>query len=364
MLKVQRHCLQLGQLGVWSGGGFIILGLFPYSRWLQPWLVSVLQLPLRILVIFFVTYGLIRLSAVGIDRLFLTMQDQAGLTLERSQRLALRLSTFSQVINSITAVAIATIAGFIVLSQLGLQIAPLLAGAGIVGIAISLASQSLVKDIINGFLILLEDQYGVGDVILVKGVSGFVETMNLRITQIRNEEGRLITIPNGQIDIVQNLSKEWARVDFMIPVGLTADLDQALALVETTAHDLSRDGIWGSLILEPPLLLGIEKLDSLGATIRLWIKTQPLKQWDVAREYRRRLKFAFEEAGVPIGMPQQQIYVASGGGTWNGGDGGDGEMRGRGDVGTHGVGSDRWGKGGDAGTWGDRGGGEDGGERG
>ncbi len=174
----------------------------------------------------------------------------------------------------------------------------------------SFASQSLIKDIINGFLVLLEDQYGVGDVITVKDLSGFVENMNLRITQLRATDGQLITIPNGQIDVVQNLSKEWSRVDLMIPVGLAADIDEALNLVETVANQLRQDALWGGLILEPPLLLGVDELTHAGATIRIWIKTLPMKQWDVAREYRRRLKIAFEHDHIPVGVPQQLIYVA------------------------------------------------------
>jgi small-conductance mechanosensitive channel len=311
--RLQRQSLRLIQGGLWLGGGFYLIGLYPYSRWLQPWLISLLRLPLRLFIIVLVAYGLIRLSEDWLERLFLAMQERTGLTQERSQRLALRLSTFAEVVKSIVAAAICLVAVFAILSQLGIDIAPLLAGAGILGIAISLASQNLIRDIINGFLILIEDQYGVGDVIIVGSVAGFVETMNLRITQLRNEEGRLITVPNGQITVVENLSKEWSRVDLAIPVGLTADIDQALALVETLAQEMVQDGIWGSLILEPPLLLGVDRLDHAGATIRLWMKTQPLKQWDVAREYRRRLKIAFEQAGIPIGVPQQRIALIQGG---------------------------------------------------
>ena len=309
--RLQHQGLSLIQGALWLGWGFYALGFYHYSRWLQPWLLSLLRLPLRFFLIVLVAYGLIRLSEDWLERLFLAMQERAGLTQERSQRLALRLSTFAEVVKSIVAAAIGLVAVFAILSQLGIDIAPLLAGAGILGIAISLASQNLIRDIINGFLILIEDQYGVGDVIIVGSVAGFVETMNLRITQLRNEEGRLITVPNGQIAVVENLSKEWSQVDLAIPVGLTADIDQALALVEATAQGMAQDGIWGPLILEPPLLLGVDHLDHAGATIRLWIKTQPLKQWDVAREYRRRLKIALEQANVPIGVPQQHITVVN-----------------------------------------------------
>ncbi len=309
-LKIFEQMVQLAQVVLWSSSIFLVLGLFPYTRWLQPLIIYVLKLPLRLLLIALVAYVLSRLTDVWIDRVFLAIQTRATLTLENTQRLDLRLSTFSEVIQGCVNVAIAIIAVLIVLGQLGIEVTPLLAGAGLVGVALSFASQSLVKDIINGFLILLEDQYGVGDVITVRDITGFVETMNLRITQLRDAEGRLTTVPNSQIDIVQNLSKEWSRADLGIPVGLNTDINQALQLVEQVAHEMSQDDIWGPLILEPPLLLGVDSLSHLGAIIRLWIKTQPLKQWDVAREYRRRLKMAFEAACIPIGVPQQIVHVA------------------------------------------------------
>ena len=316
-LRVYEQALQVIQVGLWGGSLFLMLGFFPYSRWLQLLIIQSLRLPIRFLLIALVAYGLMRFADVWVDRLFWAVQTKTTLTMEKTQRLALRLSTFSEVIKGVVVVVIGIIAFLIMLSQLGIQVTPLLAGAGLVGVALSFASQSLIKDIINGFLILLEDQYGVGDVISVHGVTGFVETMNLRITQLRDTEGRVTTVPNGQIDIVQNLSKEWSRVDLGIPVGLETDINQAMKLVEQVAYEMSQDGIWGSLILEPPLLLGVDSLDHLGATVRIWIKTQPLKQWDVAREYRRRLKLAFEAACVPIGVPQHIVHVNGGGGVGN-----------------------------------------------
>ncbi|MEM6835953.1 MAG: mechanosensitive ion channel family protein [Cyanobacteria bacterium P01_C01_bin.120] len=309
-LAIARQMLQVLQVVLWAGSSLLILGFFPYSRWLQPLIVDLMRVPVRFIIVGLIAYGLIRLANLWIDRLFLVFQGRTAAHLERSQRLVLRLSTFSQVIKGIIDFLIAGIALLVMLSFLGLRVTPLLAGAGLIGFAISFASQSLIKDIINGFLVLIEDQYGVGDVITVGSLSGFVETMNLRITQLRATDGQLITIPNGQINIVQNLSKEWSRVDLMIPVGLTADINQALHLVEQEADNMRQDEIWGPLILEPPLLLGVDDLSHVGATIRIWIKTQPLKQWDVAREYRRRLKIAFEIAQIPLGIPQQVVQVA------------------------------------------------------
>jgi small conductance mechanosensitive channel len=254
----------------------------------------------------------IRLSGIVIDRLFLALQSGTSLAANTSQRLILRFTTFSRVAKSVAVLFWGTIAVLVAVSILGVAVSPaLLTLTGIIGVGISLASQNLIKDIINGFLILLEDQYGVGDVVTIDKVSGLVENMNLRITQLRSTEGQLITIPNSAITVVQNLSKEWSRVDLSINVAYEADLDQALAVTEQVAHEMSRDPSWQHVILETPQLLGVDNLDNAGATIRLWIKTQPLRQWEVAREYRRRLKLAFDRAGISIGVPQQSLWLSN-----------------------------------------------------
>jgi small conductance mechanosensitive channel len=311
--EIQRRLLQLAQMVIWGGGALVILGLFPYTRRIQPLILNWnwIQFPTYIALIVFATYVAIRIGDVLIDRFFLVLQSGTSFGAETSQRLALRFSTFSRVAKSITAVLLVSSGIVTSLAVVGIEVAPLLAGAGIIGLGISFASQSLIKDIINGFLILFEDQYGVGDVIIVGDVSGFVENMNLRITQLRNEEGRLITIPNSEIRIVQNLSKEWSRVDLTITIANNANLDEALKVINDVAQEMSHDRHWRSLILESPLLLGVDKLDHMGAMIRLWIKTQPLKQWDVAREYRRRLKIALDEGGIAIGVPQQSLVFRS-----------------------------------------------------
>lgn len=303
---------QLGQLLTWSIGLFIIAGLFPQTRWLQALGMEWVQIPIRLLLIILLTYLAIRLSEMVVDRLFWALQSSTSLASNTSQRLMLRFTTFSQVAKSIMVLIWGTVGLLSVISMLGVEINPaLLTVAGIVGVGISLASQNVIKDVINGFLILLEDQYGVGDVVTIGEASGFVENMNLRITQLRSTEGHLITIPNSAIAVVQNLSKEWSRVDLRVNVAYEADLDQALAVTEQVAQAMSQDAEWQDLILETPQLLGVDNLDYAGATIRLWIKTQPLRQWEVAREYRRRLKLAFDRAGIRIGIPQQSLLLNS-----------------------------------------------------
>ncbi|WP_161607246.1 mechanosensitive ion channel family protein [Prochlorothrix hollandica] len=309
--EIKRRVLQLVQFLIWGGSFYGIVGLFPQTRFLQLALRSAVRIPLQLLSIAIATYLLIRIIAILISRLLWELEDSRLLSPEASKRLILRISTFSQVLKRISAIML-TLTGILLgLATLGLPIGPILAGAGIFGLAISFASQSVIKDAINGILILLEDQYGVGDVIEVGSLAGLVETMDLRITQLRDAEGCLITIPNGEIRAVKNRSKEWSRVDLNIPVPYDANLTEMMGLLETVALRMRQDLQWQGLILEAPQLMGVEDFSDRGVVLKVWIKTQPLKQWDVAREYRRRVKTAFDQRGIVIPIPQQALWVKS-----------------------------------------------------
>ncbi|MGF2035103.1 mechanosensitive ion channel family protein [Nostoc sp. ChiVER01] len=308
--EVKRRLFQLTQAGIWGGGSFFILGLFPYTRPFQVGILTAAQFPLRLGVVFLGTYVAIRLIYALIDRFTTTLiSSGALLTPESSERLRLRVSTFSGVTKSIATGICVGVAFLLALVSLGIDIVPLLAGASLVGVAVSLASQNLIKDAINGFLIILEDQYALGDVINVGDVGGLVENLNLRMTQVRDSEGRLITIPNGEIKVVANLSSRWSRADLTIPIAYQADIEKALKLIESIGFDMDKDPQWERQILETPQVLGIDQFGDRGLIIRVWIKTQPLKQWEVAREFRRRLKVALDEAGISISVPQQAIWV-------------------------------------------------------
>lgn len=308
--EAKRRLFQLSQAGIWGGGSFFILGLFPYTRAFQVVILTAAQFPLRLGVVFLITYVTIRLSYALIDRFASTLiSSSAFLTPESSERLQLRVSTFSGVTKSIATFICVGVGILLALVSLGIDIVPLLAGASLVGVAVSLASQSLIKDAINGFLIILEDQYALGDVINVGNVGGLVENLNLRITQLRDSEGRLITIPNSEIKVVANLSSRWSRADLTIPIAYQADIEKALKLIESIGFEMDKDPQWQRQILETPQVLGIDQFGDRGLIIRVWIKTQPLKQWDVAREFRRRLKVALDQAGISISVPQQAIWV-------------------------------------------------------
>lgn len=301
----QRRFLQLVQIVLWGTTVLLLLGFFPYTRWLQPLILSV---PLQVGGIALLTYAAIRVVDVIIDRFTAALEDRSFISPVASQRLSLRVSTFSRVLKSVAAILCFGVGIITILSVIGVNLGPVLAGAGIIGLAISFAAQSLVKDMINGLLILFEDQYAVGDVIAVGSVSGLVEYMNLRITQLRNAEGRLITIPNSSISIVENLSKDWSRVDLAVVIAYDADVERAIAVIRKVGEEIMSDPAWQPQIIEPPEMLGVDQMDNTGVTLRVWIKTQPLQQWNVAREFRRRLKSALDAAGVAIGVPQQALW--------------------------------------------------------
>lgn len=307
--EVQQRLFQLTQSLIWGGGTLVILGLFPFTRIIQAWIFTALTIPFTLVIVGLGTYVVIRLGYILIDQFTAAFASNALLTSEDALRLQLRVSTISGVTKSIATLSGVVIGTLIALTALGVNIAPILAGAGLIGVAVSLASQNLIKDAINGFLIIVEDQYALGDVIAVGEVGGLVENLNLRITQLRDAEGRLITIPNSEIKIVANLSSRWSRADLNIPVAYHADVDQALKLINQIGVEMTQDIRWMEHIIETPQVLGVENFGDRGLVIRVWIKTQPLKQWDVAREYRRRLKIAFDKEGIPIPFPQQTIWL-------------------------------------------------------
>ncbi len=289
---------------LWVAGLAMVLYQFPETRAAA---MGVISSPIVVLVAWFLTGLINRLANLGIDQFAKAWADGEFITVENLQRRSLRISTIANVLKGLTTVVVYTIGIGWVLQRLNIAPASVLALGAIVALAVSFAAQSLVKDLVNGFLILLEDQYAIGDYVAINNVSGLVENLNLRITQLRSDAGNLITIPNSQVIQAENMSRAWSRTDFRIQVAYDTDIDQALAIVRDVADELSKDSDWGALILNASELLGIDDISHTGIVIRTWIRTQPLKQWIVAREFRRRLKLAFDHHNIQIGMPQPAL---------------------------------------------------------
>jgi small conductance mechanosensitive channel len=224
-------------------------------------------------------------------------------------RLAQRITTLSAMLRSLGKVVISFLAGMIVLSKMGVNIVPVLASAGIVGLAVGFGAQSLVKDVISGFFIIVEDQYGVGDLIEVGTAVGIVEKMNLRITQVRGGNGSLITIPNGSVSTVINHSKEWARAVLEIGVSYNEDPDRVMAVLRSLGEELRAE--LPAKVIEPIEILGVEAFKDAEVVIKVQLKTAPLEQWAVSRAFRRKIWFKFKELNIEMPFPQKALWLAS-----------------------------------------------------
>jgi moderate conductance mechanosensitive channel len=229
---------------------------------------------------------------------------------QRFEREVARAATVRSVTESTLRVILVAVFILYALSELGAPIGTFLAGLGILGLAVSFGAQSLVKDLISGFFILAEDQFGVGDVLRIGDLSGDVENLTLRVTTLRDLDGRVHIIPNGQIDKVTVMSKDWSRALLDVEVAYNADLNKALHVFEDEAAKLYKEVGWSWRMLEPPELLGVQAFMASGINLRLLFKTLPKEQWAVAREFRKRIKERFELEGIEIALPHLKVYMA------------------------------------------------------
>jgi moderate conductance mechanosensitive channel len=293
---------------------------------------ALLRAPLRILIVLLVAYVVHRLVTRAIARFVksLSGEQPANRRLKRrlrgtrlgdrlparaldtgvvSLRAAARAQTIGLVLRSVATAGIWTIAFTTILGELGINIGPIIASAGIVGVALGFGAQSLVKDFLSGIFMLIEDQYGVGDIIDAGEASGVVEAVSLRTTKVRDVNGVMWHIPNGNILRVGNMSQKWARALLDVSVAYDTDVDEAQALIKRVADEVWQDPEWAGQILEEPEVWGVERFAADGIDIRLVVKTQPSQQFKVLRELRRRLKAAFDDNGITIPFPQRTIWV-------------------------------------------------------
>jgi len=217
--------------------------------------------------------------------------------------------TIAQLLNSVGTAAIAISAGLTVLSFF-VPIGPLLASVGVAGLAISFGAQSLVKDVISGFFILMENQFAVGDIIEIEGVSGSVERMTLRVVMIRDANGVLHIIPNGSIPRVANKTRGWARSVVDVPVSYKEDLDRVFTILREVSSEMWKDSRWKGELTEEPTVLGVESFGEGTAVIRVVATTRAGRQWDVGRELRRRIKNRFDKERIAIPLPQRTISIS------------------------------------------------------
>ncbi len=292
---------------VWLAAAFIITNLFPQTRPLHRLLGHGIIRPVGILLVMgLIAAGLSRLLTLFLRHVFPPIPDTLSAE-ERTERTYRRRATLGAVAR-ITGVSLIWIIAFVVsLSWVGVNLSALLASAGLIGVALGLAAQDTMKDLVAGINILLDDRFGVGDNIAVGNFSGTVENLNLRVTQIRDTSGRLITFPNRSIEAVANATQRWAQVDFKAGVSYDADLRDSMEVMEDAAQTLAAD--WPERVLSPPKMLGVDAYNANDITLRLLMRTVPGDQWAVERELRLRVKEAFDKNGISMSTTQRTVTV-------------------------------------------------------
>ncbi|HSL97400.1 MAG TPA: mechanosensitive ion channel family protein [Candidatus Deferrimicrobiaceae bacterium] len=284
----------------------------------EPWATLVafaVDRALPALVIIVAAWLLLRMSRVfvrGIVQALMDRESSEGTTRELSaieQRK--RMDTLDALLGKVLTFFIVVIAGLMALGSFGLDIGPAIAGLGVVGIAVGFGAQHLVRDYLNGALILIENQFSKGDVIRVAGVAGAVEAFTLRRTTLRDLDGNVHSVPNGEITVATNMTRVWGRVNEDVTVGYGTDIDQVERIIERVGTELEEDPEWGSKILEPPRLLRVEAMADSGITLKVLATVRAPERWAVSGELRRRLLEAFAREDVEIPFPHRVILSRS-----------------------------------------------------
>lgn len=270
------------------------------------WFITVLP---RLLIILIVAVVALRLTTVLLKRLrpiIVGRLKHSGI--EDDGELDKRVETLFGILRSLIKVIIWLILAMLILKQLGIDVAPIIAGAGILGLAIGFGAQELVRDFIAGFFMLLENQVRAGDVAVVNGTGGLVENVGLRTIVLRDLSGTVHVVQNGKINTISNMTKEWSAIVFDIGVAYKEDVDQVMRVMADVDEELRGTEEFGPQILEPMEIFGVDAFGPSEVVIKGRIKTKPIQQWSVGRAYRRRLKNAFDQAGIEIPFPHRTLY--------------------------------------------------------
>jgi small conductance mechanosensitive channel len=278
-----------------------------------PWLLTMSATvgvaSLRIGLVLVIGYIAIRFMRLGLHQLERVMILASDKTDQESGTASKRAATLTGILRTIALSAIWAIIIIESLQLVGLDIAPILAGAGILGLAVGFGAQNLVRDLISGFFIILEDQIRLGDVAVINGTGGTVETITFRTITLRDFSGVVHIFPNGGITTLSNMSKDWSAFVLDMGVAYREDTDQVVAVMRAVGEELRRDPEFGALMIESIEVVGVENFADSAVTLRSRIKTKPAEQWKVGREYRRRLKKAFDAQGIEIPFPSRTLLM-------------------------------------------------------
>jgi len=275
---------------------------FDLAQLMQGPLGVVLGVAGRIALIVVLALAAIELSQFAIRKVLGRVARRA-----RDARRAAQLRTLSPVLSGLVLTTIIVLATMMALSEIGVEIGPLLAGAGIVGLAVGFGAQTLVKDFLTGLFLIIEDIVSVGDVARIGDSGGLVEDMSLRTIKLRDFDGTLHVIPYGEAQIIRNLTKGFSFYVFDLSISYSSDILKALDLMKETGDELMRDEKFSPLILEPIEVFGVDKLGDSGVVLKARIKTKPIQQWNVGREYLKRIKLAFDAHGIEIPFPHLKL---------------------------------------------------------
>jgi small-conductance mechanosensitive channel len=261
---------------------------------------------LRILLILILMFVLIKIARSVTGRFYKRYRKGKR---EADDEFKKKSDTLSSVTASILTIIIAVIAAITILGELEIPIGPVLASAGILGVALGFGGQHLVRDIISGFFILLDDQIRVGDVVQIAGKGGLVEKINMRMTILRDLAGNVHYVRNGEISVVTNMTKEYSRYVFDVGVSYRENVDEVIEVIKQVDEDLRKDPQFKDDILEPVEILGLDQFADSAVIIKARTKTKPIKQWSVGREFNRRLKKIFDERDIEIPFPHITLYM-------------------------------------------------------
>jgi small conductance mechanosensitive channel len=267
----------------------------------------------RILVILIVALIALRVTALlvhGVVKALLDREATEGTAQELTAvEVQKRVDTLDELGARVTRFFVLVIAAIMILSALHLDIGPAIAGLGVVGIAVGFGAQSLVRDYLNGALILVENQYSKGDVVSIAGASGVVEDFSLRRTTLRDLDGTVHTVPNGEIKVASNRTRTWARINQNVTVAFGTDIDKAIRVVDDLGKAMAADPVWKRRILEPPRVERVESIDERGVTLKILGTVRASEQWAAGGEFRKLLLETFAKNGISLPRPQQ-VFVA------------------------------------------------------
>jgi len=285
---------------------------FDYTFWVElfkngkEWLINELPGLLITLVLFFSAFKIVAFSLKKLNKTLLSRAEKNDKidTFESGKR----INTLTSIIHGLIKIILWVIVIMIIMQKIGINIAPILAGAGIVGLAVGFGAQELVRDFISGFFMILEDQIRAGDVAIINGTGGLVESIEFRTTILRDFSGTVHVFQNGKINSISNMTKDWSAMVFDIGVAYKEDTQAVMDIMKQVGDELQNDPEFHDKILEPIEIFGLDKFADSAIVIKARFKTKPIQQWGVGREYRKRLKYAFDKQNIEIPFPHTTVY--------------------------------------------------------